>query len=226
MKTRQGVAIMNIQELKKQADEEMEYQEKICTMQNEAITKFEHFFEVMDKSYILWNAKMKSVVDQFVADFKKYFKDEGFEIEDKCSSIQSDNYGEVIVTYKNLKFRLSSVNYDGEHMYIQNFSDITEEIWFALPANVPNYFVWKDNLVIGEKRLVDMNGPVKDVYKQFIEKFVTEDEIQQLMQKIEINVTHFQDAIDVVDSVELCIHRFCTDDTYKNFGELIEQIGN
>lgn len=217
---------MNIQELKKQADEEMDYQEKICTMQNEAITKFEHFFKVMDKSYSLWNAKMKNTVDKFVEDFKKYFKDNGFEIEDNCSSIQSDEYGEVIATYKNLKFRLSSVNYDGEHIYLNSSDDISEEIWFALPKNVSNYFIWKDNLVIGETRLVDMNGSPKDVYRQFVEKFYSEDELQQLMQKIEVNVAHFQDAIDNVDTIELCIHRFDTDDVYKDFGELIEQIGN
>lgn len=67
--------------------------------------------------------------------------------------------------------------------YINNFDDINEEIWFALPANVPNYLVWKDNLVIGEKRLVDMNGPARDVYKKFVEKFCSEDEIQQLIKK-------------------------------------------
>lgn len=217
---------MNIQEIKKRADEEVDYQEKIRTMQNAAVTKFENFFEVMDKSYTLWNAKMKKIVDQFVIDYKKYFEDNGFEIEDKCSSIQSDNYGEVTATYKNLKFRLSSVNYDGEHIYISNFDDINEEIWFALPINVPNYFVWKDNLAIGKNRLVDMNGSLKDVYKQFVEKFYSEDEIQQLMNKIEINETHFQDAIDAVDTIELCIYRFGTDEVYKDFGELIEQIGN
>lgn len=217
---------MNIQELKKQADEEMDYQEKICTMQNEAITKFEHFFKVMDKSYSLWNAKMKNAVDKFVEDFKKYFKDNGFEIEDNCSSIQSDEYGEVIATYKNLKFRLSNVNYDGEHIYLNSSDDISEEIWFALPKNVSNYFIWKDKLVIGETRLVDMNDSPKDVYRQFVEKFYSEDELQQLMQKIEVNVVHFQDAIDNVDTIELCMYRFDSDDVYKDFGELIEQIGN
>lgn len=217
---------MNIQDLKKQADEEMDYQEKLCTMRNEAITKFECFFEVMDKSYSLWNAKMKNAVDKFVEDFKKYFKDNGFEIEDNCSSIRTDKYGEVIATYKNLKFRLSSVNYDGQEIYINNFVDISEEICFAVPRNVPNYFAWKDNLVIGQNRLIDMDGSPKDVYRQFVEKFCSEDEIQQLMKKIEINVSHFQEAINAIDSIELYIHRTGTDDVYNNFGELIEQIGN
>ncbi len=217
---------MNIQDLKKQADEEMDYQEKLCTMRNEAITKFECFFEVMDKSYSLWNAKMKNAVDKFVEDFKKYFKDNGFEIEDNCSSIRSDKYGEVIATYKNLKFRLSSVNYDGQEIYINNFDDISEEICFAVPRNVPNYFAWKDNLVIGQNRFIDMDGSPKDVYRQFVEKFCSEDEIQQLMKKIEINVSHFQEAINAIDSIELYIHRTGTDDVYNNFGELIEQIGN
>lgn len=71
-----------------------------------------------------------------------------------------------------------------------------------------------------------MDGSVREVYKKFVEKFCSEDEIQQLMKKIEINVAHFQEAINAVDSIELCIHRTGTDDVYNNFGELIEQIGN
>lgn len=125
-----------------------------------------------------------------------------------------------------MKFYLTNVNYDDEHIYLNNFDDINEEVWFSLPANVPNYLVWKDNLVIWENRLVDMNGSPKDVYRQFVEKFYSEDEFQQLMQKMEVNVAHFQDAIDNVDTIELCIYRYDTDDAYKDFGEFIEQIGN
>ncbi len=80
--------------------------------------------------------------------------------------------------------------------------------------------------MIGQNRLIDMDGSPKDVYRQFVEKFCSEDEIQQLMKKIEINVSHFQEAINAIDSIELYIHRTGTDDVYNNFGELIEQIGN
>lgn len=216
---------MNIQELKKQADEDMTNKEKICALRNSAILEFERFFEVMNKSYLLWNAKKKIAVDQFCSSFKRYFVENGFDVKGQNPFGQNGPVTEMVATYKGLTFKLSNINYEHEHMYIQDFNDINEEIWIALPNDVPDYSVWKDNIVVGTKRLVDMDGPVKDIYKQFVEKFETEEEIQQLIRKININIDHFQDAINAVDSIDLCIHRFGTDDTYKNFEELIDIIG-
>lgn len=216
---------MNIQEFKKQADKDMAYKEKICTMRNTAILEFEHFFEVMGKSYSLWNAKMKLAVDQFSSCFKGYFEKNGFYVQGQNEFGQNGSVTEIVAKYKGLTFKLSNINYAGEHMYIQDFNDVNEEIWVALPTDVPNYSVWKDNIVVGEKRLVDIDDPVKETYKQFVEKFETEEEIQQLIQKINININHFQDSINAADSIDLCIHRFGTDDTYKNFEELIDKIG-
>lgn len=217
---------MNIDKIKQQADEETARLEKIQTSKRKAIEAFETFFGIMDTSYPLWNAKMKKAVDQFVSDFKDYFAQNGFTVQGQNPFGGSGMITELIATYKGVNFKLSNINYDGEHMYIQNFDDISEEIWIALPTGTPNYFVWKDNLVVGQKRLIDMSKPVKEVYKEFVDTLETEDEIKQLVEKIGINTKHFQESIDNIDTIDLCIHRFNTDDTYKDFKAFIEAVDN
>lgn len=215
---------MNIEKLKQQADEQKVQQEKIQACQANAISEFDKFFSVMDKSYPLWNDKMKAAVDRFTEDFKEYFKQNGFEVISQNPFGQGGTITEIEATYKDLKFKLANINYDGEHMYIYNSDNVSAEIWFALSNDTPNYFVWKDNIVIGEKRLVDMNASPLDSYKDFVKKFVTEDEINTLVSKIRINTNHFQAAIDHIADTDLYIHRFGTESTYKDFKELIEEI--
>lgn len=217
---------MNIDELKREADEKMDYEEKIRTMQSATIKRFEDFFEIMDKSYSIWNAKMKDAVDIFVSDFKEYFKKNGFDVKEQQPYGQGETVTEIAATYKSLIFRLSSINYDSENMYFQGPDDISEEIWIALPNSVPNYYFWKDNIVVGKIRLVDMDGPVKECYKQFVEKFGTEEELLKLVEKININIEHFKESIDVADTIDLCIHRLGKDETYKNFDEFIDKVDN
>lgn len=216
---------MDIEKLKQQADGEMVYQGEIKALQAKAISKFETFFEIMERSSSLWNEKMKDMVNQFVSDFSKYFKQNGFSIQERNPFGDSGVITELEATYKNLTFKLSGINYETEKMYINNFQDVQEEIWIALPNNLPNYFVWKNNIDgIAGKRLVDMNGSPKDVYKQFVYQFNTEEELNQLMGKIDINISHFQESIERFHDINLCIHRFDTDETYDNFSDLIGAI--
>ena len=107
---------MNIEKLKQQADEELAYQDTIKSLQSRAISEFETFFEVMDKSYSLWNDKMKVMVNQFVSDFKSYFEKSGFSVQGKNPFGTSGTITELEATYKTLKFQLSNINYDSEKM--------------------------------------------------------------------------------------------------------------
>lgn len=216
---------MNIEKLKQQADEEIVHQDTIKSLQAKAISEFEVFFEVMEKSSSFWNEKMRAMVDKFVADFSNYFKENEFSVQGKNPFGTSGSITEIEATYKNLTFKLSEVNYESEKMFINNFQDIQEEVWIALPNDVPNYFVWKDNIDgIAGKRLIDMNGSPKDIYKEFVYQFNTEEELNTLMRKININISHFQESIDEIQNINLCIHRFGTDETYNSFQELISSI--
>mgnify|MGYP000025432527 FL=1 len=217
---------MNLEELKKQANAENEKKEIIGNLQEEVIAKFEEFFTAMDTSYPLWNAKMKETVNMFVADFEKYFSANGFDIK-VAMPLTDEQYGLLEATYKELKFILSNVNYDQESFGLLKDGRGIAEFTFGCPEGTPNYFAWKDLLVVNKTRLVDMNGNVKDIYKKFVSKFTTEEELKLLEKKIEINIKHFQDAIEAVNDTDLCI--FCETEkghsVCKDFAEFIAQIG-
>lgn len=215
---------MDIKIVKQQADERTAQQEEIRKNQDKAESEFERLFKVSGESDSIWNAKMIEATNQFINDFKEYFEQNGFST--TCGNPFGNNgtITEIEATYSGSKFKLSEINYDGEEMHFSDYDVINERICIALPRVIPNYFVWKDNIAIGKKRLVDMEGTPVYTYKDFIKKLDTSEELKELLEKIEININHFQNAISNASTINLCIYRFKTDSTYRDFKEFIEAV--
>lgn len=222
---------MDMKSLKQQADDEMKKKEEIKLLQEKVISEFKLFFNVSEKSYSLLNLEMQKTVNRFKEDFKNYFEKEGFSIIETNPPVTPNaitdlnTITKIEASYNNLKFVLSNINYESNKMIFTNSQNITEEIWIALPTETPNYYVWKDNIDnISGKRLLDMNGPPQDIYKNFVYQFSTEEDLNKLSNKININISHFQESINNLKSINLCIHKFGTNQTYNNFQELINSI--
>lgn len=123
------------------------------------------------------------MVGQFVADFRKYFDKNGFDVELQNQFGSNGTITEVNATYKDLEFKLSSVNYDRGYMYIQGLKNINEEIQVTLADGFPNYFVWKENIEARGKRLIDMSGLANGIYKGSIERIVIEEELDKFIEE-------------------------------------------
>lgn len=217
---------MDLSKIKQKADEEKAIQIEIEKMKKEAIEKFDAMFAKMKNSYNLWNAKMKVTVDKFIEAYKEYFMTNGFKIQVNNPFVKEALVGgEIIATYETAIFKLSGINYDGEHMYIQNFDEnLCIEFWISLPKSVPNYLVWKDNVNVSGKDTSQYGNNAIEGYKDFVNSFNTIKELTEVINKIEINIRHFSEATERINDIELIIHKFGTDTEYKDFKELWDSV--
>lgn len=217
---------MDLSKIKQKAEEEKAMQIEIDKMKKEAIEKFDTMFVIMKNSYNLWNAKMKEAVDKFIEAYKEYFTDNGFKMQVNNPFVKDALVGgEIIATYETATFKLSGINYEGEHMYIQNFDEnLCIEFWIGLPKDVPNYLVWKDNVNVSGKDTSHYGKNAIEGYKEFVNAFNTIQELTKVISKIEINIRHFSEAAERVNDIELVIYKFGTDTEYKDFKELWDSV--
>ena len=217
---------MDLDRIKQKADTDKVKQMEIENKKNEAIEKFDSMFDIMSKSYNLWNGKMKVAVDKFVETYKQTLMNNGFDVKIDNPFVKDALVGgDIIATYEDATFRLSGINYEGEHMYIQNFSeDLCIEFWIRLPKKVPNYLVWKDNVQVSGKDTSHYGSNAIEGYKNFVNQFNTMGELEEVINKIDINIKHFSDAIEKVNEIDLVIHKFGTDAEYKDFNEFWDSV--
>lgn len=216
---------MDLERIKQKADADKVNQMEIDNKKKEAIEKFDTMSEIMSKSYNLWNGKMKVAVDKFVESYKQTLMTSGFDVKIDNPFVKDALVGrDIIATYEDATFKLSDINYEGEHMYIQNFDDLCIEFWIRLPKKVPNYLVWKDSVKVSGKFASDYGSNTIEGYKNFVNQFNTMGELEEVINKIDINIKHFSDAIEQVNEIDLVVHKFGTDDEYKDFNEFWDSI--
>ncbi|WP_313258184.1 hypothetical protein [Lacrimispora sp.] len=215
---------MNLNEFKKEAD--IEEQEKLLVekMKEDAISEFKSFLSISHKSGDAWKKKEILYVNQFISDYVKYMKNNGFTVDHDTVEISEENYPSIVSDYKGKQIILSSLNYDGEKIYLNSKEKCVAEFWVDLPTDAPRYRYWKDLLVVNGKSYVDFMNNANEPYIQFINSFNTENEMKELRDKIKVNVEHSSNSLCDIESIKLCIHKFGTNDTYKDFSDFIENV--
>lgn len=220
---------MDINKIKQRADMDMIKQNEISNKKKDVIEKFSKMQEVMKNSYEIWNKKTKNAIDEFITSYKQYFMQNDFKIEFSNPFGQSNQLGDTIVaTYGNTAtIKLSGINYENEHMYIDNFEDdIHVEFWIGLPKGTPNYFAWKDNIQVSGKIIPYNDNDLLTRFKTFVESFNTMEELNEVEKKVEINIQHFSDSVNRDKDIELVIHKFRDDNEYNDFNAFWESIEN
>lgn len=215
---------MNLDKFKKDADMESVTELEIADLKKKAIEKFNEFFDVMNKSSPLWNDKMKKSVNEFIHDFVKYMKKNGFSIDCSNPEITESEYKKINATYRNKNISLNSLNYDGEKIYLMVGDDCAAEFWFDLPDEAPRYRYWKDNITVSGKSTHDFGQFANLSYKDFVDYYNTKEELLEIIEKVKININHFNDSIKDINKYDYCIHKFGTEETYNGFQEFIDSI--
>lgn len=215
---------MNLDEFKKKTDAEVVEKEIIEREKEDIIAQFESFLSISRESGQAWRKKEKLAVDKFISEYIEYMKNNGFDVDNCAPHISEENYPHITSTYKGKKITLSSINYDGEKMYLNTDEKCVAEFWFALPDDAPRYRYWKDLICVNGKRFIDFGDDAKSTYIPFINSFNTKNELDEVKHKIQINIEHFSDAVRDIDKYDICIHKWGTDDTYMNFSDFINSI--
>lgn len=215
---------MNLDKFKKNADMEDVTKAEIEDLKRIAIEKFNEFFDVMGKSSPLWNDKMKKTVDEFIRDFVNYMKENGFDVDCENPQITENDYKRINATYHDRNICLDALNYDGEKIVLMIGNAFATEFWFDLPNEAPRYHCWKDNITVSGKSTHDFGQFANVVYKDFVDYYTTKEELQEVIEKVQININHFNDSIKDIDKYDYCIKKFGTEETYKGFQEFIDSV--
>lgn len=215
---------MNLDKFKRDADMEDVIKAEISDLKKIAIEKFNEFFDVMGKSSPLWNDKMKKSVDEFIRDFVSYMKKNEFDVDCRNPQITEADYKRVNATYHGKNISLDALNYDGEKMYLMIGNNCAAEFWFDLPNGAPRYRYWKDNITVSGKSTHDFGQFVNMAYKDFVDYYNTKEELQEVIEKVQININHFNDSIKDIDKYDYCINKFGTEETYNGFQEFIDSV--
>lgn len=210
---------MNLDSIKEQADSLEAENGKIKCLQEKAKELFKEFFSIMRESYPLWNRKMRMCVDEFVNDYIKCLEDNGFHVDNPKMEITNDSYKNISANYKNATIIMSAINYDGEHIFLDIDGNNSVEFWFGLPVEVPNYYVWKDNIVVNGKGLHDFGNDIYTAYEKFVDSFHSVNELEKVLSKIDENIKHFKDSIEKIDAYSLCIFKWGKEESYSDFEE-------
>lgn len=215
---------MNFEEFKKTADMEVVKETEIANLKKVAIEKFEEFFEIMGKSTPLWDSKMKKSVDKFIDDFVQYMKKNGFAVDCEKPQITENDYKTINATYSNKNISLDGLNYEGEHIFLMIGEECVAEFWFDLPKEAPRYRYWKDNITVTGKNIHDFGENINISYKHFVDYYSTKKELQEVIEKVQININHFRNSLKDIDEYNYCIYKFGIDETYNVFQEFIDSI--
>lgn len=217
---------MNLDKFKADVDLEIASKEEINELKNKAIIKFEEFFEYGSKSAPLWNEKMKKSVDAFVGDFVRYMESNEFTVDCCHPQITEDDYPSIKAKYKDKTILLESLNYDGEKIYLMANQDCKAEFWFDLPSDAPRYLYWKDNITVSGRNINDFGGNSNLAYKPFVNSFSSKDELQEIIEKIQINIDHFKKSIEDIDKYDFVIKKFGDEKVYNEFQDFFESISD
>lgn len=215
---------MNLDKFKKDADMEVVAKTEIAGLKTMAIEKFDEFFDVMGKSSPLWNGKMKKSVDKFIHDFVNYMKKNGFDVDCRTPQITENDDKRINAIYHDRNISLDGLNYDGEKMFLMVGDDCAAEFWFDLPNGTPRYCCWKDNITVSGKNVHDFGEFVNLAYRDFVNYYNTKEELQEIIEKVQININHFNDSIKDIDKYDYCINKFGTEETYNGFQEFIDSV--
>lgn len=215
---------MNLDKFKKDVDMEQVTKTEINDLKKIAIEKFNEFFDVMEKSSPLWNDKMKKSVDKFICDFVRYMKKNEFDVDCANPQITKNDYKRINATYHNRNISLDALNYDGEKMFLMVGDVCAAEFCFDLPNRAPRYRYWKDNITVSGKSIHDFGQFVNLAYKDFVDYYNTKEELQEVIEKVQVNINHFNDSIKDIDKYDYCISKFGTEETYNGFQEFIDNV--
>lgn len=58
----------------------------------------------------------------------------------------------------------------------------------------------------------------------FVDYYSTKKELQEVIEKVQININHFRNSLKDIDEYNYCIYKFGTDETYNVFQEFIDSI--
>lgn len=215
---------MNLDKFKKDVDMEDVTKAEINNLKKIAIEKFNEFFDVMGKSSTLWNDKMKKTVDEFIRDFINYMKKNGFDVDRAIPHITENDCIRINATYHDRNIYLDALNYNGENMYLMVGDVCAAEFWFDLPKGAPRYRYWKDNITVSGKSTHDFGEFANLAYKDFVDYYNTKEELQEVIEKVQININHFNDSIKDIDKYDYYVNKFGAEETYNGFQEFIDSV--
>lgn len=215
---------MNLDKFKADVDLESTSKEEINDLKNKAIIKFDEFFAYCSKSAPLWNEKMKKSVDAFTSDFVRCMESNGLVVDCCNPKITEDDYPSIKAKYKDKTISLESLNYDGEKIYLMTNQDCKAEFWFDLPSDAPRYRYWKDSITVNGRNIHDFLVKENLSYKAFVDSFDTKDELQEIIEKVQINIEHFKKSIEDIDKYDFVINKFGDEKVYHEFQDFFESI--
>lgn len=199
---------MDIIKIKKIADEETLMHEKSFQIKKDTLEILNEMQKLEMEIISKWNERIKIRSVEFFNEFKNYFTENDF-------SVTEDDY-KIEATYKNVLFQLYPKNYEGENMTLQ----INEEYSFDLniqPSTIQPYY---NNIIVDGFRFIDYSHDPK----YFINQFFALDQLNEVKEKIQTNLSYLKNALKNFDKTDLIIHKFNDKHQYKSFAELFESV--
>ena len=201
---------MNIQQMKDMADDEEKMHLDLEKAKKQTLTKMENLLTTGKICGDKWSNLLSKKTKEVIADFKSYFEGNGFSLVSTGESI-------IEAEYKQLKFTLSGINYEGEYMYLGNFNNVNIEFKVGTAPSEPDYRYFLNNLDVDNVHWIDFSNK-----SDYISAFSSVEQLSKLNKLIEKNQLHSEQGIESANHAKVSILVHGSDTLYSSFKELMD----
>lgn len=208
---------MDIEKIKKYADEKGKEKKKVIRLHNEMMI-------IWNECCGKWNKTLDDKQKEFIEDFKKYFISNGFTISQNVRQYVNS----CIATYKDLKIILkyeNDIEFQSWKMYLDYIDGYNSiELQVSQSPEEPNYMHMKKNFIVNDKSERDFIINGKDSFIEFLNSLKTVEEINMLQDQINLNISHFKEGIKKAENSDAYFLIFSNKKLYTSFKELINDL--
>lgn len=209
--------MLNIDVIKAIADSEVSKKDELDNEKSITIKKYNEMTIIWNKCAEFWNRKYYDFQNKIIEEYKRFFKDNGFELNE-------ENDKAYIATYKTEVFKLCISNDEEYRLNLYHNND-NYEFYIRTSENRPEYRYQNESLNVDGIELLNFNKDTSHTdFYMFLAQLQKIEQIKIIQEKIIKNIEFYFKGIQEINSTEMCIKLPDSNKEYKTFVELFNDL--
>lgn len=206
---------MDINQIKKQAEEENNARVQLADAITEALTLLEKKDSIEQGCYSKWHERTRLETEKIIEESIRFFKETGFDV------TRESDY--VSAKYINVEIRITDINDHNGPMYVYN-AGISHEFRISSQPGGPDYSSTSEVLHVEGKKSFDFMKEGRIDETAFIKSLSSVSQVNEIKKQINSFIDYYTKGILTIDDLHFCIIRFGDSKTYSSFADYFNDL--